>query len=502
MVAASVSGDKNEVTYDDYPPEKQRTKEELLGLIDYYNNDYLNDQSQFKTPHPLSYDTRCQIPDNPQSHDNSYTKYTQPADLETKRKLKNLKKALLMKPTDLDEIYLLYRSLPDTRIHYLCPKIRHRLLHVLSVVEFKSEHSMRRYLSVIDDLKASGIPLILSEWNSAISYVARYVRKTTPVEVEAALRLWTEMEHTAGMKGDNVTFNILFDAAYRAGKFNLAQMVYKEMDARDLRYTRYHYVTYIMYHGMRQDGDGVRTTYQQLIEAGEIVDTLVLNAMMSALIQAREPNSAANLYERMKKAHLARANPKIAPKHFESRRAANKALMRATRLTAGDRAKRDELQRRSMIGPDSITYLILVDYFSVKVGDLDKTAALLEEMKWFALPVYGTIFVKIFKGFFIHGGVHYSSWTGTRLELVYKSFSTSLEAEDTDLFLSWGMAMWILRAFGRCRGPSRALSVWEDLRSKWDPEPTDLEYLTADLNHLAELESAQKRHAINQGLFQ
>ena len=38
-----------------------------------------------------------------------------------------------------------------------------------------------------------------------------------------------------------------------------------------------------------------------LVEAGEIVDTVVLNAMISALVKAHEASAAENIYERMKR---------------------------------------------------------------------------------------------------------------------------------------------------------------------------------------------------------
>jgi len=96
-----------------------------------------------------------------------------PADSETKVKLENLKIALRDFSKDSEEIYQLYRALPEPRAPYLESKTRHRMLRHLAVVERKDEHSMLRYLSVIDDMKGTAIPLTTSEWTSAISFAAR-----------------------------------------------------------------------------------------------------------------------------------------------------------------------------------------------------------------------------------------------------------------------------------------------------------------------------------------
>ncbi|RKF78767.1 putative pentatricopeptide repeat protein [Golovinomyces cichoracearum] len=473
---------------------EKHTKEELLNLVDSYQESYNLD-----VPSNSECDS-LYLPEQDLNYkalgESAYYYSSIPsADQETRETVKKLKLVLEMDPENLDLVYQIYRALPHSRVNYLDSNTRHKLLHVLSVVEFKAEHSMIRYLSVVDDLKAVGIPLTLSEWNSAISFVARYVRTTTETEVGSALKMWKEMEYSAGVKGDNVTFNILFDVSCRAGKFALAEMIYKEMEARGLEYTRYHRVTKIMFHGFKQDGDGVRAAYRELVQSGEIVDTVVLNAMISALIKAREPNSAENIYYRMKSAHLARANSPLPPTDFMGRRSVNKSLLRATQMAKGDFLKRDELQKRSIIAPDSITYLQLIEYFSVKAGDLDKTVVFLEEMKWFSIPVRGLIFVKLFRGFFAHGGVRYTSWTGVRLELVYQSFLTALDSDETDLFIAWWIVLWLLKAFGKCTDASRALSVWEELKTRWEPQLSDMEHLASVLDRFISQDTTRRKFA-------
>ncbi|POS84825.1 hypothetical protein EPUL_004301 [Erysiphe pulchra] len=483
-----------------YSPETH-TKEELLELVDQYNEELSSEYSttlRSGMSHEQHTDGFNHVVTDKSTCGWSTTPTADPGVMES---LKSLKIALEKHAENLDLIFEIYRSLPSPRAKCLDPETRHKLLHVLSMVEFKSEDSMLRYLSVVHDFKLLGIPLSLSEWNTAISFVARHARITTTLDVEASLRMWKEMEHSAGMKGDGVTFHILFDVACRAGKFALAEMIYTEMAARGLEFTRYHYVAKIMFYGRKQDGDGVRATYREFVNAGEIVDTVVLNAVISALIKAREPDSAENLYRRMKSAHLARAEPQLAPLDFLRRRSVNRALLRATRLTKHDQSKREKLQQRSIIAPDSITYLLLIEHFSVEAGNLDKTVIFLEEMKWFALPVRGVIFIKLFRSFFTHGGVRYTSWTGVRLELVYQSFLKALESSETEIYISWWIVLWLLKAFQKCRDASRALSVWEEIKTRWEPQLSDMEHLASEIDRIIKQIQTQRRHYISESSY-
>ncbi|SZF03233.1 unnamed protein product [Blumeria hordei] len=470
------------------------SKKELLELIDHYdgqNTEFIQSDLGCRSPYRHSETPKCK--DHADTENDSYSNYKRLCNDGTNHILNNLKKALSIEPADLDDVYQLYRSLPNTRAEYLDCQTRHKLLHVLSVIEHKDENSMLRFLSVVDDLKSLGIPLSLSEWNSAISFIGGSTRRVTLKETQAALQMWRDMEETTNLKADDVTFNILFNVACRASKFSLAEMIYNQMDERGLQPDRYHHVSNIMYFGMKQHGDGVRAAYRRLIEAGEIVDTIVLNAMISALIKAREPNSAENLYQRMKQTHLSRTNPPLPPRSYTCRRAVNKVLKMATQLAKGDIQKRNDLQNKSIMAPDSITYLLLIEHFAVEEGNLEKTIIFLDEMKWFALPVHGAIFIKLFRGFYIHGGIPYTSWTGVRLEFVYNSFIEALNSEETDLFISGGIVFWVLKAFLRCTGNSRALSIWEQLKERWNPEPADLELLRPTLNQIIEQRSVPKR---------
>jgi pentatricopeptide repeat protein len=473
---------------------ENRTREELFELVDQYSGNSYTDQLPLIDSPKLyqpSDGPHLTVSDKPED-EWPLPHHAWPADEATKIKLRDLRLALQDYSKDPQEIYRLYRALPEPRAPYLESRIRHKMLRRLSVVERKDEHSMLRYLSVVDDMKGSAIPLSSAEWTSAVSFAARYVPRSTEVEVEAALHMWREMEHVAGVRGHDATFNVLFDVACKAGKFVLAEMIYKEMEARGFEFNRYHHVSMIFYYGLQKNGDGARAAYKALVEAGEMVDTVVLNAMISALIRAHEPIAAENVYERMKKAHFERSGSKLQPRGFRDRRAITRILKEWALMAKAHPEMKQELQSRSIIAPDLDTFRILINYFAVEAGELDKTARFLEEMKWFHLPVHGALFNSLLKGFALHGGIRYTHWTENQLESVWRSLLEALDEGVEGIYLSKWMATWGLRAFAKCSGKSRTLVAWEELKGRWKPAEEDMSFVMSNLHRI--LQSADTAH--------
>lgn len=403
--------------------------------------------------------------------------YAWPTTPEIRRKLGSLEELLSEKYPNPELAYQIYRELPKPRVPYLESDIRHKFLRCLYTVEKKEEQSMLRYLSVVDDMKNTAIPLLMIEWNSAISFAARYVGWSTEVEVEAALRMWREMEHTAGIKGDATTFNILFDVASKAGKFVLAEMIYKEMVTRGIQFDRFHHVSLIHYHGLRRNGDGARAAYKDLVDSGDIVDTIVLNAMIAALISSCEANAAQHIYERMKQ-----TEPLLAPRHYLKQRSITRTLKRI----AKNDLKREIRQRKSNIAPNIDTYRLLVRYYAIQAGELEKAARLLEEMKRFHIPIDGSIFLFLVKGFAKHGGIRYTDWTAVRLESVWKTYLTAVDDKNVDVYISRWMVVYGLRAFAKCSGKTRTLQVWENVKTRWTPDEMEMTHVMGELTQSVE----------------
>ena len=372
-----------------------------------------------------------------------------------------------------------YSELPSPGVSLLTRKEIRLLFRRLSVIEQKSQDSMLHYLFVVDDMKATDLPMKQAEWNSAIAFCGRCLAIVKAAEVENAIVTWKEMENEAGVKSGNVTFNILFDIATKAGKFVLAEMILKEMEARELHVNRYARVGLIYYHGVKGDGDGVRKAYRELIEGGEIVDTVVINCVIASLIRAGEPASAEQIYERMKNLLQRRTGPWAVPRYnWMDTRDLGRSLDRAARYFRHQPKMLQQIRGEQLLAPDVHTFAIFVEHHASRTGELRRIVALLAEMKYLGVPMHGRIFLKIFKGFASHGGMRYTSWTRPRLESVWNALLDALD-EDNDVKIMKWMVVWALKAFERCAGSERTLEIWDELRKRWEPGGGELEDVIA-----------------------
>lgn len=367
-----------------------------------------------------------------------------------------------------ETVFQAYSALPVPGVAYLSIEVCRLLFRQISVVERKSIETMLRYLSVVEDMKAADIPMIAVEWNSAIAFTGRCLTKITAIEVELAIRTWKEMEQAAKVQSGSVTFTILFDIATKAGKFVLAEMILKEMRARNLSLNRFGRVGIIYYHGLRGDGDAVRRAYKSFVQEGEIVDTVVMNCVIASLIRAGEPAAALHVYERMKEMYSSKTGFPVPAQDWKAVRELGRVLARAARIYRNDPEGRQRVQSETCLAPNLHTYAIFVEHHVV-TGELRRITALLEEMLLLRVPLHGRIFVKLFRGFAIHGGVRYTSWTRPRLESVWVSLLAVLdEGASPNVVVRKWMVVWVVKAFRKCYGRRRALEVWAELGTRWE----------------------------------
>jgi pentatricopeptide repeat protein len=364
-----------------------------------------------------------------------------------------------------------YSALPSPGVAYLAPYNQRLLFRRLSTVENKTVAGMVRYLAVVDDMKAANLPMTEAEWNSALAFTGRCFSPVRAAEVESALQIWKEMEQNSKVQSGEVTFNILFDIAVKAGKYVLAEMILKEMRARNLPLNRFARTGIIYFHGLQGDGEAVREAYKAFVDAGEIVDTVVMNCVIVSLLRAGEPQAAELVYERMKCMHLSMPSaPRLSYYHWRHSRELGRILDRAAcDLRSGSEQHR-KLQDEQLLCPNLRTYAIFIEYHVTQTGELRRIVALLEEMQALGVPMHGRIFVKIFKGFAKHGRVRYTSWTGPRLEKVWASLRAVLECQSDDrddMYLGKWMVVWAMRAFDQCCGRGRAMDIWAELSSRW-----------------------------------
>ncbi|KAF2662144.1 hypothetical protein K491DRAFT_773282 [Lophiostoma macrostomum CBS 122681] len=382
------------------------------------------------------------------------------------------------------EIYTCYRLLPTPRIVYLRSKTIRAMLHHLSIVERPNQRSMHRFLSILDDLKTAHIHVTRSEWTTAIYFAARSLGKVSADELQSALYVWRDMEKRADIQGGFVTLNVLFDAAVKAGKYTLAETFIKEMHARKLKFHRHFRISLLYYYGVMGSGDAIRRTYQELVEAGDVVDTVVMNAVIASLIRAGEPTAGEHVFERMKRLHAAKSNPSPMPHDWRERRLLGLKLTHESGKLDKDTEQYEDLQDSAPMAPDSRTYGLLIRHQAATAGNIDRVTELLEEMARDSVPIDGTIFIVILYGFNSFGGVRYSSWTRDKLERVWSEYLASVQDGLERTYFSPMSVIVGLKAFRRCTNPERTLRAWEEVQQIWKPKPDESEKVLTALRRL------------------
>ncbi|SPO03333.1 uncharacterized protein DNG_06015 [Cephalotrichum gorgonifer] len=456
-------------------PRNPYTKEELLSLVDQQGVGPVDEYVQF---HRDPYLRRYAEPDGPnlvisdRKEDTSYPSREDAVlgDGESGKAVGQLLTAVrlrLRQPSrvSLDTVFKLYSKLPEPRMLHISGPLRLQVLRALGTPERRDSKSMLRYFAAIADVKSCGLSLRLQEWNYALAFASRYVRKTTEVEAEATLKIWSEMEREAMVKGNEVTFNILFDVASKSGNFALAEMIYKEMEARQMPFNRYHHVSLIHYFGLKQDGDGVRAAYRDMVEAGEIIDSVVLNCVISGLLRSGEEAAAEEVYERMKRSGSA-DNRKLPERDYVTKKVITKVLMMFGKLGKKHPTMTSTFQNSAVLSPDIQTYRIMVNHFSLKVGDIAKVARYLDEMKLSEVSLHGSIFLALFKGFSMHGGFAGATWSEQRLRGVFAALLDALDTGVKGLSIEVWLAMWILRAFKKCVSTDATRETYEILKER------------------------------------
>ncbi|KAF2736386.1 hypothetical protein EJ04DRAFT_489865 [Polyplosphaeria fusca] len=381
-----------------------------------------------------------------------------------------------------EELFHMYKRLPAPGVVYLTTETIHDLLHHLSVVERADRLSMQRFLSILDDMKSANIRIKRSEWTSAIYFAGRFMPTVSADELTSALHLWRDMESRAGVAGGIVTLNVLFDIAVKAGKYPLAEMFLKELETRKLKLHRHFRVSLLYFWGVRQDGERVRQTYQELVSAGDIVDTVVLNAVIASLIRAGEPTAAEHVFERMKRLHAAKKHRPPAPKDWRERRKQDLDL--TWEAQKADQTRRQELQDIASILPDVRTYGLLIRHHASTAGNIDRVNELLSEMQRSAIPIDGTIYIVVIYGFSTFGGLRYSAWTREKLEDVWSAYLGAVRDGAHRTWLSSKAVIAALRAFRKCADVERMLRAWEEVQRVWEPDGEEREHVMRVLRSL------------------
>ncbi|WDK10355.1 pentatricopeptide repeat domain-containing protein [Colletotrichum graminicola] len=425
------------------------TVDEYLELVDDpFLNRYAQPEHAKLTISDEGDDTRC-LPLNEYLGDKTTAQIAHTLAIILNRRLRT-------KRGSVNEIYETYTALPEPRMIYLRKRCRHRLLKVCGRQSRQGIKQMLRYFSLIEDVKDCGISIRRNEWNYALAAATKFAGKTTEAEAEFALQLWKEMEAHKRATSNSVTFNILFDAASKSGNYILADMLYKEMKARGIPFNRYHHVSLIHFFGLQEDADGVRAAYKEMVQAGETVDTVVLNCIIFGFLKCGEDNAVLRVYEYMKETHS---------KHVITKPSTTEVDLQSQQQQIAD------------VTPDLRTFRILINHFGVQRGDLAQVAIFLNEMRAFKIPMHGSIFLALFQGFMRYGNVIFSEWTPARLENILSALLQALDNQVQGLYLDTWLMMWALRAFMKCTNKERTMEVYEEFGKRWDLAPDKVDHM-------------------------
>lgn len=446
------------------PAREDISREDYKELVNTYGlpSDLWEEQAQPQAPtspvaalkpprkhHPLA--PRLVIPhdreESPRPRRRQLLRPDSPSDVDRVDRLKQLLKSSPL-GTKTNKIWATYSALPSPRAGYLSDGTLHALFQQLVWVEFKHNHV--RFFEFLEECLDAGLQLTSNEWNSAIAFVGRRTRNVSEEDIKRAVETWMRMER-ANAKPTRVTFNILFDIASRTKRFALADTIFNELQARGMALDRYMRVKIIYNAGLRGNAEAVRQAFRDFVNAGEIVDTAVMNCVILSLVRCGEVYSAESVYEKMKTLHKAKQDKdpdlKDEPRTWQEEKRLGRQLGETAQTLREEKAlheasffgsqysneeHKEEAQRRAPIAPDARTMRILTKHYCEVMGNLERVKELMAAMRAFSgeRDGNGYVYLWVFDGFGRWGGEAYTEWNPRALEDIWEDFVDAAGLDD------------------------------------------------------------------------
>ena len=350
-------------------------------------------------------------------------------------------------------LFRLYRDLPAPGVALLSKRTRGALLRLFAHPRDRRWVDARRYLALVDDMVTARLPLSRSLWSSAIHLSGRANGRVLKRDLIRAVGMWQKMEHVAGVKADEVVFNILFDIAIKAGAFKVADRLEEEMTERGLSFSRCGKTSKIYYFGMIRDVEGIRETFDDFVKSGEIVDTVVMNCLIASFLRAGDTQTAEQLYARMlekqssnnkrvshshsddgSQSHIGGSNLSYdMPQYRERSRKLGRILKKSSALKEKFPEYHRALQDSLSISPDTRTFYIFLRHYAHNTGQLDSFMAVMHDMeRTFVVPPRAIIYLFLFEGFAIHGR-RKKQWSAENLRLTWHAYIRALRDSNARL---------------------------------------------------------------------
>ncbi|CAI7666685.1 unnamed protein product [Penicillium crustosum] len=336
-------------------------------------------------------------------------------------------------------LFRLYRDIPAPGVALLSKRTRGALLRLFAHPRDRRWVDARRYLALVDDMVTARLPLSRSLWSSAIHLSGRANGKVLKRDLIRAVGMWQKMEHIAGVKADEVVFNILFDIAIKASAFKVADRLEEEMTERGLSFSRCGKTSKIYYFGMIRDVEGIRETFDDFVRSGEIVDTVVMNCLVASFLRAGDIQTAEQLYARMLEKQSSNnkrlshsddgshdGGPNLSydmPQYRERARKLGRVLKKSSALKEKFPEYHRALQDSLSIAPDTRTFYIFLRHYAYNTGQLDSFMAVMRDMeKTFTVP----------PRFAIHGR-RKKQWSAENLRLTWHAYIRALRDSNARL---------------------------------------------------------------------
>jgi pentatricopeptide repeat protein len=338
-------------------------------------------------------------------------------------------------------IISLYKRLPSPGVKVLTKEERRVLLYRFAHPPDRRRSNARYYLGIFDDMIQSGFKVSRSMCTSAIYFISHKVPILEGRDLQDAITVWHRMEKMYGKKSDSVVFELLFRIASTTGNFTVADRLLSEMASRKLNLSRNGQMSVIFSHGQRGDVDAIHRMFESYVQSGQIVDTVVLNCLISALLKSGELETVEQLYSRMmidlrkttgvapKDRRNAVFGPSLSPDFSVWKSNARGLSSIFDNYLLSRRKLLDEkmpsLQNVVPITPDTRTFHILFRYHCLHTGDLTALGRLLMDMEQvYEVPPRSIVYYFLFRGFAIHHGT--KGWTAERLEEIWRAFRRAL----------------------------------------------------------------------------
>jgi len=254
------------------------------------------------------------------------------------------------------------------------------------------------------------------------------------------------------------------------------------MESRGIEFNRFHHVSLIHYFGLKLDSGGIRAAYKEMVESGEMVDTVVLNCVISGLLRCGEEEAAEETYERMKNGHALASD--MPQRDYMMNKVITRVLMMFTRVGKQHPELKETLQTNVRLAPDLHTYKLLVQHYAIRVGNLNKVAQYLDEMKHLKVPIHPTIFLALFKGFYTHGGFSGSDWSEKRLEGVLSALYQARDEHAKGFRIDRWLVIWALRAVKKCSSTEAVVRTFDAMSQLWDIRPDRQQFMHAIFDNI------------------